>query len=92
LFCSFTRQISLNSQQNYFDLNNPYYLFAAYGYLDSNGIQNFKFILYIKLWFLKGNMLQHNFETSSKDSLSYRFSPQLPLPGTLPPIGQSDAV
>jgi hypothetical protein len=38
LICSFSRQISLPTQSNYFDLNNPYYLLAAYGNLNSNGI------------------------------------------------------
>ena len=37
LTCSFTRQISMSSQQNYFDLNDLYYVFAAWGPLDSNG-------------------------------------------------------
>ena len=36
LICSFTRQISIPTQQFYYDLSNPYYVFAAYGQLDAN--------------------------------------------------------
>ena len=35
--CSFTRQISMSSQKNYFDLNDLYFVFAAWGPVDSNG-------------------------------------------------------
>ena len=38
LLCSFTRQTSLPSQALYYDLNNQYYILAAFGSLDSNGI------------------------------------------------------
>ena len=38
LTCSFTRQISMPAQQKYFDLNDLYYILAAWGPLDSNGI------------------------------------------------------
>ena len=31
LTCSFTRLISMQSQQGYFDLSKPYFILAAYG-------------------------------------------------------------
>jgi hypothetical protein len=42
LICSFTRQISLSNEANYFDLNNTYYVLAAYGNVISNGINSRK--------------------------------------------------
>jgi hypothetical protein len=38
LLCSFTRQTSLPSQSLYYDLNNQFYILAAFGSLDANGI------------------------------------------------------
>ena len=38
LSCSFTRQISIANQQNYFNLNDLYYILAAWGQLGSNGM------------------------------------------------------
>jgi hypothetical protein len=35
LTCSFSRMISMASQQNYFDLSKPYYILAAYGPISS---------------------------------------------------------
>lgn len=41
LTCSFTRMVSMPSQQNYYDLTNQYYILAAYGMLSAG-----KFIYY----------------------------------------------
>ena len=37
LVCSFTREVSLSTQANYFDLSKQYFILAAYGSLDSSG-------------------------------------------------------
>ena len=37
LVCSFSRQLSLPTQVNYFDLSKQYFILAAYGNLDANG-------------------------------------------------------
>jgi hypothetical protein len=36
LICSFTRQLSIQTQQFYYDLSNPFYVLASYGKLDPN--------------------------------------------------------
>ena len=37
LTCSFTRMISMPSQEKYFDLSNPFYVLAAFGSVGSEG-------------------------------------------------------